>query len=69
MPYVWKCALYVTLSAVATLLELVDNPPIFYLLDFHAIWHLTTAPIAVLFYRYEQKVHDDLYSTESIISK
>lgn len=51
-PYVWKCAIFVALTGVATLLEIVDRPPIFYILDFHSLWHFVTAFLIILFYSF-----------------
>lgn len=34
------------------LLELLDFPPLFWVLDAHAVWHLSTVPVHFLFYRY-----------------
>ncbi|KAF7284260.1 hypothetical protein GWI33_022256 [Rhynchophorus ferrugineus] len=63
-PYVWKCALYVALTGLVLPLEIIDQPPLFYVFDFHAIWHLTTAPLVFLIYsfaiddcRYLRKLH------------
>lgn len=51
MKYVWKVQLYVILIAMTTLLELVDIPPILWTFDCHSIWHLSTSPLHILFYR------------------
>ncbi|KAK4875968.1 hypothetical protein RN001_012390 [Aquatica leii] len=51
-PYTWKCALFVTLAAVSTLLELIDQPPLFFIYDFHSLWHLSTVPLTMLFYNF-----------------
>ncbi|KAF5288752.1 hypothetical protein FQR65_LT11951 [Abscondita terminalis] len=51
-PYTWKCALFVTLAALATLLELIDQPPLFFIYDFHSLWHLSTVPLTILFYNF-----------------
>lgn len=50
--YVWKCFLFIVLATSSLLLEVNDFPPIFWTLDAHAIWHLVTAPLTVLFYRW-----------------
>lgn len=34
------------------LLELLDFPPLFWVLDAHALWHISTVPLNVLFYRW-----------------
>lgn len=51
-PYVWKCAMYVALTGLVLLLEVVDRPPIFYVFDYHSLWHLTTAPLVFLIYSF-----------------
>lgn len=50
--YAWKVAAFSILIAISTLLELMDFPPIFWLIDAHALWHLTTGFITVLFYNF-----------------
>lgn len=37
---------------IAMLLEILDFPPLFGLLDAHACWHAATAPIVYLWYRF-----------------
>lgn len=51
-PYVWKCAMYVALTGLVLLLEVVDRPPIFYVFDYHSLWHLATAPLVYLIYSF-----------------
>ncbi|KAA0725529.1 Post-GPI attachment to proteins factor 3 PER1-like domain-containing protein 1 [Triplophysa tibetana] len=51
LPYWWKCGMVVLLLHVLALLELLDFPPLFWVLDAHAVWHLSTAPVHFLFYR------------------
>uniref|UniRef100_A0A8C4JPN3 Post-GPI attachment to proteins factor 3 n=1 Tax=Dromaius novaehollandiae TaxID=8790 RepID=A0A8C4JPN3_DRONO len=51
LPHVWKCAAVVLLLQALALLELLDFPPLFWVLDAHALWHLSTVPLTVLFYR------------------
>ena len=34
------------------LLELMDFPPLLWAVDAHALWHLSTIPIPLLWYRY-----------------
>ncbi|KAJ8969576.1 hypothetical protein NQ317_000072 [Molorchus minor] len=51
-PYVWNCAKFVILTAIVTLLEVIDQPPIYYVFDSHSIWHLSTAPLAIFLYRF-----------------
>lgn len=50
--YVWKCAVYVTISGTALALELFDRPPYFYVLDYHSLWHLATTPLGLFMYRF-----------------
>jgi hypothetical protein len=48
--HVSTAALTVALTTAATTLELFDFPPWARVLDAHALWHLATAPLAVLWY-------------------
>uniref|UniRef100_A0A8D0GPX9 Post-GPI attachment to proteins factor 3 n=1 Tax=Sphenodon punctatus TaxID=8508 RepID=A0A8D0GPX9_SPHPU len=59
LPYVWKCVLVVLLLQALALLELLDFPPLFWVFDAHAIWHISTIPVNVLFYSF--LVDDSLY--------
>lgn len=52
MKHVWKVQAYVILISLATLLELIDIPPILWCFDCHSIWHLSTAPLHFLFYSF-----------------
>lgn len=52
LPYVWKAGLFFALFALSTLLEIVDTPPWFYLIDCHALWHFTSAPITYIIYSF-----------------
>lgn len=49
-PHAGTAALTVALTTAATALELFDFPPWARVLDAHALWHLATAPLAVLWY-------------------
>ncbi|XP_066248077.1 post-GPI attachment to proteins factor 3 isoform X2 [Euwallacea similis] len=51
-PYVWKCSVYVAMTGLVLLLEIIDQPPIFYIFDCHSLWHLATAPLIVLIYSF-----------------
>lgn len=51
-PYVWRCAAVVLALNALLLLELGDFPPWHYVLDAHALWHLGTAPLPLLWYRF-----------------
>lgn len=59
LPYVWKCVAVVLLLQALSLLELLDFPPLFWVLDAHAIWHISTIPVNILFYSF--LVDDSLY--------
>ncbi|KAG6809973.1 hypothetical protein H0H92_013844 [Tricholoma furcatifolium] len=48
--YVYKAAVFVVLTTAATGLELFDFPPWGRVIDAHALWHLSTAPIALFWY-------------------
>lgn len=50
-PYLWKCVLVVVLLQSLALLELLDFPPVLWVLDAHALWHFSTIPLNILFYR------------------
>ncbi|KAJ8463538.1 hypothetical protein ONZ45_g17544 [Pleurotus djamor] len=51
-PHVSKAALFVVLTTAATALELFDFPPWGGFLDAHSLWHLSTAPISLYWYRF-----------------
>lgn len=57
--YVWRCALVVAALNLLLLLELGDFPPWHFVLDAHALWHLGTAPLTLLWYRF--LIDDSLY--------
>ncbi|NXX99529.1 PGAP3 factor, partial [Centropus bengalensis] len=59
LPHVWKCAAVVLLLQALALLELLDFPPLFWVLDAHALWHIGTIPLNVLFYSF--LMDDSLY--------
>ncbi|KAL1667480.1 Per1-like-domain-containing protein, partial [Schizophyllum commune] len=50
--FVGKVALFVALTTAATALELLDFPPWGLVIDAHSLWHLATAPIAIVWYRF-----------------
>lgn len=52
LPHVHKCMVVVLLLQGLSLLELLDFPPLFWVLDAHAIWHISTIPVHVLFFRW-----------------
>lgn len=51
LPHARKCVAVALLLQGLALLELLDFPPLFWVLDAHAIWHLSTVPVHVLFFR------------------
>lgn len=55
--YVWRCLLFISLTAASLFLELNDFPPIFQFWDAHAVWHLSTSPLPFLFYRYNRVLY------------
>lgn len=59
LPYWWKCGLVVMLLHGLALLELLDFPPLLWVLDAHAVWHLSTIPVHFLFYSF--LIDDSLY--------
>ncbi|XP_065507200.1 post-GPI attachment to proteins factor 3 isoform X1 [Caloenas nicobarica] len=59
LPHGWKCAAVVLLLQALALLELLDFPPFFWVLDAHALWHIGTIPLNVLFYSF--LTDDSLY--------
>ncbi|KAM4032961.1 post-GPI attachment to proteins factor 3 isoform 2-T2 [Anomaloglossus baeobatrachus] len=58
-PYLWKCVLVVVLLQSLALLELLDFPPVLWVLDAHALWHFSTIPLNILFYSFLKD--DSLY--------
>jgi post-GPI attachment to proteins factor 3 len=49
-PFAMNAAIFVVLTTCATALELLDFPPWAGIIDAHALWHLSTAPIALFWY-------------------
>jgi len=49
--YVWKAAACVVYVTALVLLELFDFPPLLWSLDAHALWHLGTIPVPLVFYK------------------
>ncbi|EDX05897.1 GD10418 [Drosophila simulans] len=49
-PYFRRILRFYILMALAMSLELLDFPPILWILDAHALWHLATIPLASLYY-------------------
>ncbi|KDR20100.1 Post-GPI attachment to proteins factor 3, partial [Zootermopsis nevadensis] len=50
--YVWQCALFVLLVGVCMIFEVMDFPPLMWIIDAHSLWHFATAGLPFLFYRY-----------------
>lgn len=50
-PYGWKILTFQILAAASLLLELNDFPPILYTFDAHSLWHLSTVPLTIIFYK------------------
>ncbi|KAH0830170.1 Per1-like protein [Lanmaoa asiatica] len=48
--HIYKAGIFVLLTTAATALELFDFPPLGRVLDAHALWHLSTAPISKFWY-------------------
>lgn len=62
MKFAWRMVAFTALSGAALALELLDFPPMYDAWDAHALWHLSTAPLPLLFYRY---VMDDLKAMQT----
>ena len=56
-PHRWRLYGFLLLMYSALLLEVLDFPPFFMLVDAHAVWHATTIPLIYLFYYF---VHGDV---------
>ena len=48
--FVNKALVFVLVTTAATALELLDFPPWMFIIDAHALWHLSTVPITKLWY-------------------
>lgn len=59
MHYVWRCALSVILFDVFMTLEVFDFSPIFWSIDSHALWHITT--VIIPFFWYQFLIDDNYY--------
>ena len=51
-PHVQWGALAVLALNLSILLEVLDFAPIYWILDSHALWHFSTAPIHFLWYKF-----------------
>lgn len=78
LPYCRKCSLVVLLLHGLALLELLDFPPMLWILDAHAVWHLSTIPVHFLFYRFVHSpalpsfhsvgsISDSVWKKESVV--
>jgi hypothetical protein len=59
--YVWRCALSVFLVDILMSLEIFEFSPLFWLLDSHALWHLSTTCIPFFWYQF---IIDDNYNID-----
>jgi len=50
--YAWKCATFVVLVVLTTALDVIEFSPFFWILDAHSLWHLSTAPLPILWYSF-----------------
>lgn len=55
--YVWRCAVSIILVDVFMLLEVLDFSPLFWTIDSHGLWHLST--ICIPFYWYKFIIDDN----------
>ena len=62
-PYAWKQARVVLLLILSMSLELLDFPPLFGLLDAHALWHLSTVWIVYLHWNFS--IEDALFEIDA----
>ncbi|XP_077515437.1 per1-like protein PGAP3 [Amblyomma americanum] len=62
--YVWRGTIVVLMLDALLLLELGDFPPWRFLVDAHALWHLGTAPLPLLWYRF--LIDDSLYELHKV---
>jgi hypothetical protein len=50
------CNVWLALSAT---FEIFDFPPIIYILDAHAVWHMLTVPLSVIWYLFWDSIEND----------
>ena len=50
--YGWMPAVISLLTTMATMLELFDFPPWWRIVDAHSLWHLSTVPLLLMWYRF-----------------
>ena len=51
-PHIRKGVFAILSLSLSVLLELLDFPPWLWILDSHALWHLATVPVPLLWYRF-----------------
>ena len=51
-PHIRQAVLAILSLSLSVLLELLDFPPWVWILDSHALWHLATVPVPLLWYRF-----------------
>lgn len=69
LPYWWKCGLVVVLMHALAMLELLDFPPYLWVLDAHAIWHLSTVPVHFLFYRWGRLLERFCFDSAEVLKE
>ncbi|KAI5630807.1 per1-like family domain-containing protein [Phthorimaea operculella] len=67
--YVWRLVVFCKLTGATVLLELFDFPPYMRHFDAHALWHLSTAPLPLLFYGFIIEDLDYLLNARNIDTK
>lgn len=72
----WRLGLHIRKGLLAVVglglsasLELLDFPPIFWVFDSHALWHLATAPLPLLWYQFGAEDCLYLHSQEKVVGK
>lgn len=65
--HVRKCATSVVMLTMSVLLETADFAPVLWLLDAHALWHLITAPLPIIWYSF--LIDDSLVMLEGVPMK
>lgn len=71
--YSWKILLFQVLVAISLLLEVNDFPPLLWVLDAHALWHLSTVLPTVLLYSFliddTQALRNETFNAEAYDDK
>jgi hypothetical protein len=52
LSYYWKALISLAWFSLSALLETLEFTPVFWVLDSHALWHFTTAPLPLLYYSF-----------------